>query len=49
VIPDEGVYPLISWADPWGVYHRALKTVAEVVEGSINDLLWDLMLYRYAV
>jgi hypothetical protein len=34
---------------PEGVYHRSLKTVVEVVEGSINDLLWDSMLYRYAV
>jgi putative transposase len=34
---------------PEGAYHRALKAEAEVVEGSINDLLWDLMLYRYAM
>jgi len=39
----------LAWRIPEGVYHRALKVEAEVVEGSINDLLWDLMLYRYAM
>jgi len=34
---------------PEGVYHRALKAVAEVVEGDIGDLLWDLMTYRYVL
>jgi len=34
---------------PEGAYHRALKAIAEVVEGSISDLLWDLMLCRYAI
>ncbi|MCC6017289.1 MAG: transposase, partial [Desulfurococcaceae archaeon] len=34
---------------PEEAYRRALKAVAEVVEGSINDLLWDLLLYRYAM
>jgi putative transposase len=34
---------------PEGAYHRALKAEVEVVEGSINDLLWDLTLYRYAM
>ena len=34
---------------PEEAHHRALKTEAEIVEGSINDLLWDLMLYRYAM
>jgi putative transposase len=34
---------------PEGAYRRALKVEAEVVEGSINDLLWDLLLYRYAM
>ena len=34
---------------PEETYRRALKAVAEVVEGSINDLLWDLLLYRYAM
>jgi len=34
---------------PEGTYHRALKAEAEVVEGELNDLLWDLNLYRYAL
>jgi putative transposase len=34
---------------PEGAYHRALKAEAEVVEGSLSDLLWDLLLYRHAV
>jgi putative transposase len=34
---------------PEGAYHRALKAEAEVVEGDLNDLLWDLLLYRHAV
>jgi len=38
----------IRWV-PEGVYHRALKAVAEVVEGDIGDLLWDLMTYRYVL
>jgi putative transposase len=39
----------LTWRIPEEAYRRALKAVAEVVEGSINDLLWDLMLYRYAM
>jgi len=34
---------------PEGVYHRALKAVAEVVEGDIADLIWDLVFYRYVL
>jgi putative transposase len=34
---------------PEGVYYRALKAVAEVVEGNLNDLLWDLAIYRYVM
>jgi len=34
---------------PEGVYHRTLKAVAEVAEGDIGDLLWDLVVYRYAL
>jgi putative transposase len=39
----------LAWRIPEEAYHRALKTEAEVVEGNLNDLLWDLMLYRYAM
>jgi putative transposase len=39
----------LVWRIPEGAHHRALKAEAEVVEGSINDLLWDLLLYRYAM
>jgi len=38
-----------AWRIPEGAYHRALKAEAEVIEGSINDLLWDLLLYKHAV
>jgi len=34
---------------PEGAYHRALKAEAEVVDGELNDLLWDLALYRHAM
>jgi len=34
---------------PEGVHRRALKAEAEVVEGELSDLLWDLNLYRYAL
>ena len=34
---------------PEGVYRRALKARAEVIDGNTNDLLWDLNLYRYAL
>ena len=34
---------------PEGVYGRALKGRAEVVEGVVNDLLWDLVVCRYAL
>jgi len=34
---------------PEGVYHRALKAVAEIVEEDIEDLLWDLVIYRYVL
>ncbi|MFZ8783680.1 MAG: RNA-guided endonuclease TnpB family protein, partial [Desulfurococcaceae archaeon] len=38
-----------AWRIPEGAHHRALKAEAEVVEGSINDLLWDLAIYRHAM
>jgi putative transposase len=34
---------------PEGVYHRALKAEAEVIEGNLNNQLWDLLLYRCAM
>jgi len=34
---------------PEGAYRGALKAGAEVVKEDINDLLWDLNLYRYAL
>jgi len=48
VVPCEGVIRL-SWRIPEGTYHRALKAEAEVVDGNLNDLLWDLTLYRHAM
>jgi len=39
----------LAWRIPEGAYHRALKAEAEVVEGSLSDLLWDLLLYKYAM
>ncbi|WP_054848952.1 hypothetical protein [Vulcanisaeta sp. JCM 14467] len=37
------------WWMPEGLRYRALKAEAEVVEGSINDLLWDLAIHRHAL
>ena len=34
---------------PEGVYRRALKAKAEVIEGNANDFLWDLTIYKYAL
>jgi len=34
---------------PEGAYHRTLKAEAEVVDGNIEDLLRDLVVYRYAL
>ncbi len=34
---------------PEGMYYKALKAKAEVVEGDINNLLWDLAVHRYAL
>jgi len=34
---------------PEGAYHRTLKAEAEVIEGSLGDLLWDLVIYKYAL
>jgi len=34
---------------PEGKYYRALKAEAEVVEGDLDDLLWDLAIYRHAL
>jgi putative transposase len=38
-----------SWWIPEGAYHRALKAEAEVVEGGLNNLLWDLVLHRHVM
>ena len=32
-----------------GTYYKALKVRGEVVEGNVNDLLWDLVVYSYAL
>ena len=34
---------------PEGVYYKALKTKAKVIEGNVNDLLWDLAIHRHAL
>jgi len=34
---------------PEGTYYKALKTRAEIIKGDINDLLWDLAVYRYTL
>ena len=34
---------------PEGTHYKALKAEVEVVEGSINDLLWDLAIHRHAM
>ena len=34
---------------PEGTYYKALKAEAEVVEGDVSDLLWDLAVYKYAL
>jgi len=49
VVPCEGFVRQGSRRIPEGAYHRALKAEAEVVDGNLNDLLWDLTLYRHAM
>ncbi len=50
-----GVYPMKAfithqaWVMPEGTYYKALRAKAEVINGSISDLLWDLTIYRYAL
>ena len=44
-----GFIRLVDGRIPEGAYHRALKAGAEVVESNLNDLLWDLLLYRHAM
>jgi len=34
---------------PEGAYHRALKAEAEVLDGDIGDLLYDLAIHRYVL
>lgn len=34
---------------PEGTYYKALKTEVEVVNGNVNDLLWDLAICRYVL
>ena len=43
-----GVVCFGEWI-PEGVCHRALRAGVEVIDGGLNDLLWDLVLYRYAM
>jgi len=38
----------IRWM-PEGVCRRALKAEAEIVEGDLRELLWDLAVYKYAL
>jgi putative transposase len=47
--PMRGSIRLVDGRIPEEAYHRALKAEAEVIEGSISDLLWDLLLYRHAM
>ena len=39
----------LAWWMPEGTYHKALRAEAEVVEGDVSDLLWDLTIYRHAL
>ena len=39
----------LVWRIPERAYHKALRAEAEIVEGSVNDLLWDLAIYRHAM
>jgi len=34
---------------PEGVYHKALKAEAVVVEGDVRELLWDLVVYKHVL
>jgi putative transposase len=39
----------LAWRIPEGAYHKALRAEAEVIGGSLNDLLWNLAIYRHAM
>ena len=50
-----GEYPMrasitrLARVMPEGTYYKALKARAEVIDGNINDLLWDLNIHKYAL
>ena len=43
-----GLTHLARWV-PEGTYYRALKTEVEVIDGNVNDLLWDLTIHRHVL
>ena len=43
------VFTRLSWRVPEGTHYKALKAEAEVIDGNVNDLLWDLAIHRYAL
>ena len=42
------IHPLAWWI-PEGTYYKALKAEVVVVEGDVNELLWDLAIHRHAM
>jgi hypothetical protein len=38
-----------SWWIPEGALYGTLKAEVKVIDGGLNDLLWDLALYKYAM
>jgi len=49
VVPDEAFITRQVRVMPEGTHYKTLRAEAEVVDGGINDLLWDLALYRHAL
>lgn len=43
------IHRSLRWMPEGGTYYKALRAEAEVVNGDINDLLWELAVYRYAL
>ena len=43
------VFTRLAWRVPEGTRYKALKAEVEVIDGNVNELLWDLAVHRHAM